>query len=38
MECLAHLRKSHRQALRRRAQILSASIVYMPVHQVRMIF
>jgi hypothetical protein len=34
MEFLAHLRKSRRQALRQRAQILMASMVYTPVYQI----
>src|ERR687885_2561293 len=38
MEFLAHLRKSRRQALRQRAEILLASMVYTPVHQIALIF
>ena len=38
MEFLAHLRKSRRQALRHRAEILLASMVYTPVHQIALIF
>src|SRR5580765_5565487 len=38
MEYLAHLRKSRRQALRQRAEILLASVVYTPVHQIALIF
>ena len=34
MEFLAHLRKSRRQALRQRAHILLASMVYTPVYQI----
>src|SRR5919197_570237 len=34
MEYLAHLRKSRRQAVRQRAQILMASMVYTPVSQI----
>jgi len=34
MEHLAHLRKSRRQAVRQRAQILMASMVYTPVSQI----
>src|SRR5438067_13440781 len=37
MEFLAHLRKSRRQALRQRAQILLASMVYAPVYQIALI-
>ena len=37
MEFLAHLRKSRRQALRQRAQILMASMVYTPVCQIALI-
>src|SRR5438046_3527693 len=37
MEFLAHLRKSRRQALRQRAQILLASMVYTPVYQIALI-
>jgi hypothetical protein len=43
LEFLAHLRKSRRQALRQRAQILLASVVYMasvvytPVYQIALI-
>src|ERR1700687_2695523 len=37
MEFLAHLRKSRRQSLRQRAQILMASMVYTPVYQVALI-
>jgi hypothetical protein len=37
MEFLAHLRKSRRQALRQRAQILMASMVYTPVYQIALI-
>src|SRR5438045_9382117 len=37
MEFLAHLRRSHRQALRQRAQILMASMVYTPVYQIALI-
>jgi hypothetical protein len=37
MEFLAHLRKSRRQALRQRAQILMASMVYTPVNQIALI-
>jgi hypothetical protein len=37
MEFLAHLRNSRRQALRQRAQILMASMVYTPVHQIALI-
>ena len=37
MEFLAHLRKSRRQALRQRVQILMASMVYTPVHQIALI-
>jgi len=38
MEFLAHLRKSRRQALRQRAEILMASMVYTPVYQIALIF
>jgi transposase len=38
MEFLAHLRKSRRQALRQRAEILLASMVYTPVSQIALIF
>jgi hypothetical protein len=38
MEFLAHLRKSRRQALRQRAEILLASVVYTPVQQIALIF
>ena len=38
MEYLSHLRKSRRQALRRRAEILLASMVYTPVQQIALIF
>jgi transposase len=38
MEYLAHLRKSRRQALRQRAEILLASMVYTPVRQIALIF
>jgi transposase len=38
MEFLAHLRKSRRQALRQRAEILPASVVYTPVYQIALIF
>jgi hypothetical protein len=37
MEFLAQLRKSRRQALRQRAQILMASMVYTPVYQIALI-
>lgn len=37
MEFLAHLRQSRRQALRQRAQILMASMVYTPVYQIALI-
>jgi hypothetical protein len=37
MEFLAHLRKSRRQALRQRVQILMASMVYTPVYQIALI-
>jgi homeodomain-containing protein/DDE superfamily endonuclease len=37
MEFLTHLRTSRRQALRQRAQILLASVVYTPVHQIALI-
>jgi len=37
MELLAHLRKSRRQAVRQRAQILLASMVYTPVSQIALI-
>ena len=37
IEFLAHLRKSRRQALRQRAQIQVASMVYTPVHQIALI-
>jgi len=37
MEFLAHLRKSRRQALRQRAQILMASMMYTPVYQIALI-
>ena len=37
MEFLAHLRKSRRQSLRQRAQILMASMVYTPVYQIALI-
>jgi homeodomain-containing protein/DDE superfamily endonuclease len=37
MEFLAHLRKSRRQSLRQRAQILLASMVYTPVYQIALI-
>src|SRR5436190_3175983 len=37
MEFLAHLRKSRRQALRQRAQILLASMVYTPGYQIALI-
>jgi hypothetical protein len=35
MEFLAHLRKSRREALRQRAQILLASMVYTPLYKDR---
>jgi hypothetical protein len=38
MEFLAHLRKWRRQALRQRADILLASMVYTPVNQIALIF
>src|SRR5919197_5438918 len=38
MVFLAHLRKSRRHALRQRAQILLASMVYTPVYQIALIF
>jgi hypothetical protein len=38
MEYFAHLRKSRRQALRQRAEILLASMVYTPVRQIALIF
>jgi transposase len=38
MEYLAHLRKSRRYALRQRAEILLASMVYTPVRQIALIF
>ena len=38
MEYLAHLRKSRRHALRQRAEILLASMVYTPVSQIALIF
>jgi hypothetical protein len=38
MEFPAHLRKSRRQALRQRAEILLASMVYTPVYQIALIF
>src|SRR5439155_19036845 len=38
MEFLAHLRKSRRQALRQRAEILLASMVNTPVYQIALIF
>jgi len=38
MEFLAHLRKSRRQSLRQRAEILLASMVYTPVYQIALIF
>lgn len=38
MEYLAHLRKSRRQALRQRAEMLLASVVYTPVQQIALIF
>src|SRR5690348_5801765 len=38
MEFLAHLCKSRRQALRQRAEILLASMVYTPVYQIALIF
>ena len=38
MEFLAHLRKSRRQVLRQRAEILLASMVYTPVYQIALIF
>ena len=38
MEYLAHLRKSRRHALRQRAEILLASMVYTPVYQIALIF
>src|SRR5215468_9605997 len=38
MEFLTHLRKSRRQSLRQRAEILMASMVYTPVHQIALIF
>src|SRR5579859_5031363 len=38
MEFLAHVRKSRRQALRQRAEILLASMVYTPVYQIALIF
>lgn len=38
MEFLAHLRKSRCQALRQRAEILLASMVYTPVYQIALIF
>ena len=34
MEFLGHLRKSRRHALRQRAEILLASMVYTPVYQI----
>jgi hypothetical protein len=37
MECLVRLRKSRRQAVRQRAQILMASMVYTPVSQIALI-
>ena len=37
MEFLVRLRKSRRQALRQRAQILMASMVYTPVYQIALI-
>src|SRR3712207_1427293 len=37
MEFLVHLRTSRRQALRQRAQILLASMVYTPVYQIALI-
>jgi hypothetical protein len=37
LEFLAHLRKSRRHALRQRAQILMASMVYTPVYQIALI-
>jgi hypothetical protein len=37
VDFLAHLRKSRRQALRQRAQILMASMVYTPVTQIALI-
>jgi hypothetical protein len=37
MEFLAHFRKSRRQALRQRAQILMASMVYTPVYQIALV-
>src|SRR6202022_2774434 len=37
MEFLGHLRKSRRQARRKRAQILMASMVYTPVYQIALI-
>src|SRR6266516_5852458 len=38
MEFLGHLRKSRRYALRQRAEILLASMVYTPVYQIALIF
>ena len=38
MEYLAHLRKSRRHALRQRAEMLLASMVYTPVYQIALIF
>jgi len=38
MEYLAHLRKARRHALRQRAEILLASVVYAPVQQIALIF
>jgi Homeodomain-like domain len=38
MDFLAHLRKSRRHALRQRAEILLASMVYTPVYQIALIF
>jgi len=38
MEFLGHLRKSRRHALRQRAEILLASMVYTPVYQIALIF
>jgi len=37
-EFLVHLRKSRRQALRQRAEILLACVVYTPVYQIALIF
>src|SRR5260221_8113250 len=38
MEFLTHLGKSRRQALRQRAEIVLASMVYTPVYQIALIF